>query len=136
MHVSRCTTIAQAWSTLSDLYSSQTRARAVNTRITLTTTKKNQLTVSDYYAKMSHFVDELAASVTPLCDSVLVTYLLVGLDEDFNLVFTSMVARVDPITPNELYTQLLSFEHHTNLQAHNSSGGHLRPWCISWSWLI
>jgi hypothetical protein len=40
---------------------------------------------------------------------------LAGLDEDFNLVFTTMVVHVDPITPNELYAQLLSFEHHTNL---------------------
>jgi hypothetical protein len=48
MHVSRCSTATQAWSTLVDLYSSQTRACAVNTRIALVATKKNQLMVSDY----------------------------------------------------------------------------------------
>jgi hypothetical protein len=123
MHVSRCSTVAHKWSMLADLYSSQTQARVINTRIALTTTKKNQLTVSDYYAKMCHFADELATSGAPLCDDELVAYLLAGLNEDSNPVFTAMVARVNPITPSELYAQLLSFEHHTNLQTHTSSGG-------------
>jgi hypothetical protein len=120
MHVSRCTTMAHAWSTLADLYSSQTRVCAVNTRIVLATTKKNQLIVSDYYAKMCQFVGDLATFVgAPLRDDELVAHLLAGLDEDFNPVFTTMVAQVDPITPSELYAQLLSFEQHTNLQAHH-----------------
>jgi hypothetical protein len=92
-------------------------------RIALTTTKKTQLTVSDYYTKMCYFIDELTASGAPLCDDELIAYLLADLDEDFNPVFTAMVARVDPMTSSELYTQLLSFEHHANLQTHTSSGG-------------
>jgi hypothetical protein len=128
IHVSHCSTAAQVWSTLSDLYSSQTRACAVNTCIALATTKKNQPSVSDYYAKISHFADELAASGNPLRNDEIVAYLLAGLDEDFNPVFTAIVERVDPITPSELYSQLLSFKHHTNLQAHNSSGVHLWLW--------
>jgi hypothetical protein len=62
MHVSRCDTTAHAWSTLVDLYSSQMRARVMNTRIALATTKKHQLSISDYYDKMCHYVDDLAAS--------------------------------------------------------------------------
>jgi hypothetical protein len=101
MHVSRCSTAAQAWSMLADLYSLQTRAHVVNTCIVLATTKKNQLTISDYYAKMCHFANELAASGAALRDDELVAYLLGGLDidEDFIPVFIAMVARVDPITP-------------------------------------
>jgi hypothetical protein len=94
----------------------------MNTRIALATTKKNQLSVSNYYAKMVHYADELAASGAPLCDDELVAYLLAGLYEDFNLVFTVMVARVNPINPSELYAQLLSFEQHTNLQTRTSGG--------------
>jgi hypothetical protein len=84
--------------------------------------KENWLSVSDYYAKMSHYADELTTSGAPLRDDELVAYLLVGLDEDFNPVFTAMVARVDPINPSELYAQLLSFQQHTNLEARTSSG--------------
>jgi hypothetical protein len=122
MHASHCVTAANAWGTLADLYSLQTRARAVNTCIVLATTKKNHLSVSDYYAKMSSYADDLAASGSPLRDDELVAYLLTGLDEEYNLIFTAVVARVDPITPDELYSQLLSFEQHTALQSNNSGG--------------
>jgi hypothetical protein len=122
MHVSRCDTSAKAWNTLASLYSSQTRARSVNTWIALATTKKNQLSMTNYYTKMCQYADDLAASDNPLRDDELVAYLLAGIDEEFNPVFTAVVARVDPITLSELYSQLLSFEHHTSLLSHNSPG--------------
>jgi hypothetical protein len=91
--------------------------------IALATTKKNQLSVSNYYAKMSAYADELAASGTPLRDDEFVAYLLAGLDEEYNHVFTAVVAQVDPIKPRELFSQLLNFENHTNLQVRASAGG-------------
>jgi hypothetical protein len=103
LHVSRSTTAAHGWGTLTNLYSSQTCARSVNVRITLATTRNNQLSVSNYYAKMSQLADDLAASRTPLRDDEFVAYLLAGLDEDYNSVFTSVVTRADPLTPSELY---------------------------------
>jgi hypothetical protein len=62
-------------------------------------TKKLQLSITDYYAKMSTFVDELAAAGTPLRDDEFVAYLLAGLDEEYNLVFTAIVTRADLISP-------------------------------------
>jgi hypothetical protein len=47
----------------------------------------------------------------------MVAYLLADLDSEYNPVFTAVVARVDPISPSDLYAQLLSFEQHTHLQA-------------------
>jgi hypothetical protein len=72
---------------------------------------------------MSTFAYDLAASGTPLRDDEFIAYLLAGLDEEYNPVFTVIVARADPITPSELYAQLLSFEQHTALQAVASPGG-------------
>jgi hypothetical protein len=73
---------------------------------------------------MCHYANELVATGAPLRDDELVTYILAGLDEDYNSVFTAIVARTrtDPITPSGLYSQLLSFEQHTSLQAHQTSG--------------
>jgi hypothetical protein len=95
----------------------------VNMCIVLATTKKNQLSVSIYYVKMCHYADELAAFDTALCNDELVAYLLAKLDEDYNSVFTTIVARTNMNTPSELYAQLLSFEQHTTLQGHSMSGG-------------
>jgi hypothetical protein len=74
---------------------------------------------------MSQLADDLATSGTPLCDDEFITYLLAGLDEDYNLVFTSVVSRADAIAPTELLAQLLSFEHHTSLQGNSAHGGSL-----------
>jgi hypothetical protein len=91
LHVSWCTKAAGAWKSLAALYLSQSRARSVNTRITLTTTKKNHMSVTDYYTKMLNFVDDLAASGSPLRDDEFVAYLLANLDEEYNPVFTAIV---------------------------------------------
>jgi hypothetical protein len=45
------------------------------------------------------------------------------LDEEYNPVFTAIVARANPISPSELNAQLLSFEQHTALQAIASPRG-------------
>jgi hypothetical protein len=87
----------------------------VNTCIAVATTKKKNLSVSDYYAKMCNYADELAASGAALRDNELVAYLLTGLNEDYNLVSSAVVARIDTIKPTDLYAQLLSFEQHTTL---------------------
>jgi hypothetical protein len=62
LHVSRCTTAAGVWKSLVDMYSSKSRACSFNTRIALATTKKNHMSVTDYFTKTSNFADELAAS--------------------------------------------------------------------------
>jgi hypothetical protein len=69
----------------------------MNKRIALVNTKKNQLSVTDYYSKMTQYADELAVSGSPLHNNELIAYLLAGLDEEYNPVFTVVVARVDPI---------------------------------------
>jgi hypothetical protein len=79
--------------------------------------KRNHLSITDYYSKMTHYANELAASGFPLRDDELVAYLLVGLDEEYNSVFTVVVARVNPISPSNWYAQLLNFKQHTHLQA-------------------
>jgi hypothetical protein len=88
MHVSHYSSSAQAWCTLADLYSSQTCTRSVYTQIALATTKKQQLSTTDYYTKMCQYTDELAAMGAPLHNDELIAYLLAGLDEEYNSVFT------------------------------------------------
>jgi hypothetical protein len=94
LHVSRCTTTAEAWNTLVALYLSQTCARSVNMRIALAMKKKNQTLATEYLSKMSQYGDELMAFGSPLRDDKFVAYLLAGLDEEYNPVFTAIVAWV------------------------------------------
>jgi hypothetical protein len=51
-----------------------------------------------------------------LHDDELITYLLVGLDKDYN-VFTAVMAWSDPISLSEMYAQLMRIKHHTSFHA-------------------
>jgi hypothetical protein len=65
---------------------------------------------------MSNFADDLVVSGSALRDNEFVVYLLAILNEEYNHIFTAIVARTYPISPGELHAQLLSFEQHTALQ--------------------
>ena len=45
-------TVAQVWAELESMFSSQTRARVVNTRVALATTQKGNMSMTEYVSKM------------------------------------------------------------------------------------
>ncbi|CAA0836591.1 Unknown protein [Striga hermonthica] len=102
---------AELWTGITEMYASRTRARSVNTRIALTTTKKGDMSMSEYFNKMKTLTSDMAAAGKPLDEEEIVSYILAGLDYEYNSVVSAVVARVEPITVNELYTQLVSFDH-------------------------
>jgi hypothetical protein len=80
---------------------------------------------------MCQYADDIASARMPLRDDELVMYLLASLNEEYNSIFMSVVDRTDLITPIDLYSQLLSFEHHTSLQCQPSPGGTLSAMAAS-----
>jgi hypothetical protein len=93
------------------MYSSCTCVQSLDTRITLATTRKGTSTMADYYNKMKSHADDMVASGQPLGDEEFVAYILTDLDEEiYNSLVSSIVTRVEPISPTELYSQMLSFE--------------------------
>jgi len=53
---------------------------------------------------MKTLANEMASAGHRLEDDDLTPYIPNGLDEDFDVVVTVVAARVEPITPGELYT--------------------------------
>jgi hypothetical protein len=103
-------TAALAWKEIEGMFSSQTRARVVNTCMALANTKKGNTSTAEYFTKMRALADEMNAAGRKLEDEELVEYILAGLDFEYNLVVSAIVARVEPISISELYTQVLAFE--------------------------
>jgi hypothetical protein len=91
-----CTCAADVWSELSKLYSSQARARTVNTRIALATTRKNKLSVTEYYSKMRSLADDMASTGTALRDDEFVSYILAGLDKIITLFTVQLSPTLSP----------------------------------------
>jgi hypothetical protein len=126
MGITTVASSAAAWNTLEDMYGSHTRARPVNTRIALATTKKGTSTMAEYFSKMKSFADELVAFGHTLGDDEFTAYVLTGLDEEFyNPLVSSIVTQVEPITISELYSQMLSYEVRVDKQSDdNYSSSH------------
>jgi hypothetical protein len=59
---------------------------------------------------MEGFSDETAAAGRPITDDELVEYILTGLPAEYESLVTSLVTRVESVTVDELYSQLLNFE--------------------------
>ena len=95
--------MAEPWAAIQDLHASQSRARVMSTRMALATASKGTSSVADYFVKMKGLADDVASAGRKLEDEELVSYILTGLGEDFDAVVTSVSARVEPITVQELY---------------------------------
>jgi hypothetical protein len=60
---------------------------------------------------MKSCADEMAVAGHRLGDEEFVAYVLTGLDEEiYNSLVSSIVTRNEPISPSELYDQMLSYE--------------------------
>jgi hypothetical protein len=112
---------AEAWTVIETMFESKTRARVVNTRLSLATAQKGSATVIEYVAKMQALGDEMAAVGRPLEDEELVEYILTGFDDEYDSVVSSILARSEPVLVSELYSQLLAFE--TRLDLSNQVPG-------------
>jgi hypothetical protein len=91
---------------LEQTYVSQSRARTVNTRIALATTRKDDMLISEYITKMKSLAGEMASAKKKVDDEELVSYILAGLDEEYNLVVSALLARVEPVLVAEAHSQL------------------------------
>jgi hypothetical protein len=108
--VSTYKSAAAAWNTIERSFGSLTRACAVNIRMALATTQKGSMSVTEYVNRLRALGDEMASAGKSLDGDEMVSYILAGLDIEYNSVVSVAVARVEPISVNELYGQLLSFE--------------------------
>jgi hypothetical protein len=60
--------------------------------------------VAEYISKIKTLVDEMASAGKKLDDEELCSYILAGLDYEYNSIVSSIAARVDPVTLGELYS--------------------------------
>jgi hypothetical protein len=84
--VSSATTVAELWVVIQGLHASQSCARVMATRMALATASKGTSSVADYFIKMKGLADEMALVGHKLEDEELVSYILIGLGEDFDSV--------------------------------------------------
>lgn len=114
--VALATTAAEGWTMIQDMFNLKTRARSLNLLLALTSTKKGTSTISEFFAKMKALGDEFAASGKQLDAEELIAFILNGLDDDYDSVVSTLVAKSEPLTLSETYAQLLNFENRLNMR--------------------
>jgi hypothetical protein len=120
VRVAMVKTVIGAWKILEEQMSSHTRAHAVNVRMALATIRKGTSFVAEYLAKMQTLGNDMAAARKPFDDEDLVRYILAGLDEDYDSIVNSVLARPQAITVSKLVAQMLAFESRVDLRSGGS----------------
>ncbi|KAK1641995.1 hypothetical protein QYE76_059800 [Lolium multiflorum] len=104
-------TAAELWEILQDMYAARSRAHTTNTRIALASAEKGNKSMGEYVTMMKSLENEMISAGKTLEDEDMVFYILAGLkDDSYTGLVAAILARTEPITVSELYSQLLSYE--------------------------
>lgn len=79
-------------------------------RLHLSTMQKKELSIVDYFNKVKGLVETLFTISQPLQEEEIISYIISGLIFDYDPLVTFVITRIDPISLNDLYAHLVSFE--------------------------
>jgi hypothetical protein len=105
-----CKTTHELWTTLDQIFTSESQARTLNLRLQLTTAKKGNLSIFDYFCKIKQIIANLAVASHSISDSEFTASLLGGLGPEYDPFVTSVTTRVEPLSMNNLFGHLLAHE--------------------------
>nr|TKS12698.1 hypothetical protein D5086_0000060760 [Populus alba] len=86
--VAHCSTSVAVWLSLSSLFASQPRAKAIHVRSQLSTLRKGNQSATEYFMTIKRLTNDLAIAGQPLnCDDI-ITYLLAGLGPEYDTLIS------------------------------------------------
>uniref|UniRef100_A0A2N9F913 Uncharacterized protein n=1 Tax=Fagus sylvatica TaxID=28930 RepID=A0A2N9F913_FAGSY len=109
-YVVKCTTSRDVWLTLERMFTAHSRARTMTIRYQLSTLKKGDSSIADYFHKFTGLVDTLAAINQPLTEEEQISFLLAGLGSEYESFITTVHMRTELLSVETLYGHLLSHE--------------------------
>jgi hypothetical protein len=109
-YVVKCTTSRDVWLTLERMFTAHSRARTMTIRYQLSTLKKGDSFIADYFHKFTGLVDTLAAINQPLTEEEQISFLLAGLGSEYESFITTVHLRTELLSVETLYGHLLSHE--------------------------
>jgi hypothetical protein len=103
-------TAATMWAAISQSFASQSRSRVLYLRNQLVATRKGDMLIASYFSTIRGYFDEMAAVGKPLDNDDVVSYILNGLDADYNSLIEQVNEMTETISPETLYSRLLDTE--------------------------
>nr|POF07385.1 hypothetical protein CFP56_37452 [Quercus suber] len=96
------------------MFASKSRARIMQLKLELQTTKKGNLSMTDYLQKIKSLADSLAAAAQPIPEPDLILHILGGLSPEYESFVTSVTTRSDDLSLEDLNAMLLNQEMRIN----------------------
>ncbi|XP_012850808.1 PREDICTED: uncharacterized protein LOC105970518 [Erythranthe guttata] len=97
------------WLALQTCFASQSRAKVVQVRSQLATSRKGHLSATDYFVQIKKLADQLSMAGQALTSDDIITYILAGLGPEYDPLVNTIVGR-ESITLEEVYSMLLTTE--------------------------
>lgn len=110
----------QVWESLESQFAKQSRVKVNQYRTHLRTIKKDNSSMNEYFLKIKKIVDTLAAIGSPISFNEHIEAVFGGLDDDYEGIITSLLARVEPFTISELHAMLITQEECISLKKKNA----------------
>jgi hypothetical protein len=104
------TSSKEVWDSFQKKSASSTKARTVQIRVELATSKKCDLSAADFFRKIMGLTNELAAANAPLHDEEVLAYLLAGLPVEYDPFVTSMTTKSEALSLDDVFAHLVTFE--------------------------
>jgi hypothetical protein len=117
-------TSREAWETLGGAFASTSIARSSAIRQEMAELKKGNKTINTYFQQMKALSDSLTSIGEPLRDAEFVSYILAGLDEEYDALYEVVTNRTTPIPIRDLFSQLQSTEQRKLAQRRSGSSSH------------
>lgn len=92
------------------MFTTTSQAQSMNLHYQLTTLKKGNSSITDYFQKFTSLVDTLSAANQPLNNFKLVSFLLAYLGPEYDSFVMSITTRVDLVSLEDLYGNMLAHE--------------------------
>lgn len=111
--VTRCAnTSNELWTSLQTMFSAQHRGNSIQIRTQLSTTKKGDMTASEFYHKMTSLADTMANIGHPMTDEEVIGYILAGLGPGHGDLVTAItvMSNQNSVTLPDFYLYLIAHE--------------------------
>ena len=106
VHAVKCLTARELWLTLETMFIAKSCAHSITLHLQLTILKKGSMSITKYFQKFTKLIDTLATIDKPLDEDDITSFLLGGLNSEYDSFETLVTTLVDPISIDELYSHL------------------------------